>query len=110
MANYSAQTATISGVTATMNTAAADGDAFTNDGSTIVIFANAGASPITVTFVTPATVSGVAVADPTFSVGAGATRAIAGPFPEALFNDANGRVAMNYSTHTDLTFAVIRIP
>lgn len=110
MANYSAQALSVATMpTLTMNAAAAAGDAFANDGRTLLLFSNASASPITVTFATPATAQGIAIADPTAVIAAGAVRQPVGAFPEALFNDSNGRVAMTYSSHTDLTFAVIRL-
>lgn len=111
MANYSAQSLGVASMpSVTMNSAASGGDAFTNDGRTIVLFSNSSGAAITVTFVTPATAQGVAIADPTAVIADGAVRQPVGVFPEALFNDANGRVAMTFSSHTGLSFGVVRIP
>lgn len=97
-------------LTPTMNSAAAAGDEFANNGKTFLVFANSSGGAITVTFTTPLTVNGVAVADPTVSVADGATRAIVGPFSEATYNNSNGRVAMTYSSHTGLSVGVVSLP
>jgi len=85
--------------------AAGGGDTFVNDGKTIFVVKNGGGSGITVTFVTPVTVDGLAVTDLAATIGAGATRAI-GPFPPAWYNDtgvAGGVVSVTYSGVTSVT-------
>lgn len=88
--------------------AAGGGDTFTNTGQEIAVIKNGSGAPITVTFVTPATLDGLAVTDLTVSVGAGETRAV-GPFPPGVYNDANGLVSMTYSGVTTLTVAILKV-
>jgi hypothetical protein len=86
---------------------AGGGDEFPNSGREWVEIINGDSNPTTVTFTTPATVQGVAIADPTVTVAAGARKKV-GPFPPELFNNANGRVTMTYSNSTDITVGVYR--
>lgn len=108
MANYAAQKPGHTEAALTMRTAAAAGDAFENDGQTMIRLVNTGTEK-TVTFnavtncsqgfdhnlavVVPATTGDVWV----------------GPFPTARFNNTDGRVDMTYSSETGVTFAVLSI-
>lgn len=90
--------------------AAVGGDSFVNTGTELVVIKNASVGAITVTFATPATLDGLAVADRTASIGAGETRLL-GPFPPGIYNDtgiAGGSVNMTYSGVTTLTATVIK--
>lgn len=101
---------TRSGVLESLTAASSTGDSFPNDGNTFLVVKNGGASAITVTIATPAKVWGIDIAELSISVGAGATMFI-GPFPEPVFNDANGRVNVSYSAVTSVSvgaFALIR--
>jgi hypothetical protein len=99
---------TIAGAVDLLVAASGGGDSFPNDGHMFFDVNNASGSPITVTFVTPALVQGIAIADPGISVPAGLRRKI-GPFQPDLFNDATGSVAVTYSGVTTLTVGVYRL-
>jgi hypothetical protein len=109
MATLSVQTIALAGITPTYAAVAAGGDVFANDGSTYVEIVNSsGANSYTITFTTPATYQGVAVADPTVTVGT-STRKKIGPFPPSAFNNSTGQVAITYTGSapaTDLTIGV----
>lgn len=91
------------------NTAAgAGGDSFANSGREFVLVFNGSGSPITITAPTPQTVVGLAVADETYTIPAGARHFI-GPFPPGTFNDANGRVNFTYSGVTSLTVGAYKV-
>lgn len=89
--------------------AVAASDEFPNDGKTFLHVKNGGASPDTVTITTPATASGIAIADPTVVVTNGTEKMI-GPFDPTLFNAADGNVDVAHSYTTTVTCAVIRMP
>lgn len=115
MAILTVQDLAIAGTTPSMVAVAAGGDEFANDGKTVIEVVNSHVgNSYTLTFTTPATIKGVAIADPTGTVGAGVgTRKLFGPFPTSIFNNANGRVAVGYTgaqPATDLTIAVLRLP
>lgn len=87
------------------------GDTFVNSGQEVLVIKNGSGAGITLTVVTPATVDGLAVADLTASIGAGATRMI-GPFPPGTYNDtlANGGiVSLTYSAVTSVAVAVVKV-
>lgn len=89
----------------------AGGDSFVNTGQEVVVIKNGGGSPITLTIVTPVTVDGLAVADLTATIAAGATRMV-GPFPPAWYNDTGlngGNVSLTYSAVTSVTVAVTKV-
>jgi hypothetical protein len=86
---------------------ASDGGMFVNNGATRVNVKNNGAGSHTVTFVTPATMRGFAVADKAFTVLPGETLTV-GPFATSTFNqssgDDRGRVYVNASgTQSEVT-------
>lgn len=109
MATLSVLTSAVTGTALTYASCAATGDVFPNDGKTLVHFLNTGTQK-TVTFVSPATVGGLATTDPTATVLATTGTCIAGPFDPVLFNNASGQVAMTYSSETALSVAVIKLP
>lgn len=88
--------------------AAAGGDTFPNTGREVLIIKNGGGAPITLTVATPATVDGLAVADLTATIGAGATRMI-GPFPPSVYSASDGSVALTYSAVTSVTVAAVKV-
>jgi hypothetical protein len=97
------------GLEPTYNAAANGGDAFVNKGKEFVHIKNSGAASRTVTVVTQQTVeTDLAVADRDIVVPAGEER-IVGPFPQATYNDGDGKVQMTYSDETDLTIAVLKL-
>jgi len=111
MATLSVQTIALAGITPTFAAVAAGGDEIPNDGNTYVEIVNSsGANSYTATFATAATIEGVAIADPTVTVGVSSRKKI-GPFPVSIFNNSSGRVALTYSGSapaTDLTIGVFK--
>ena len=90
--------------------AANGGDEFVNDGKrTFVHILNANAATRTITFETPKTVAGLAVAELAVVVPVTPGEQMIGPFPSDVFNDSDGKVQMTYSTEVDLTIAVLKI-
>ncbi len=111
MATLIVQSVVLAGITPSWAAVAAGGDEFPNDGKTeIEIINSSGANSYTVTFTTPATVEGVAVENPTATVGTSGRKRI-GPFPPNVFNNSSGRVAVAYTGSapaTDLTIGVFK--
>lgn len=89
--------------------AAGGGDSFANDGSQYLYIANGAGAPITLTLVMQATPDGQAITSKTVTV-TNAERMIVGPFPPALYNDANGRCQVTYSSATTITVAALKFP
>ncbi len=81
---------------------------FVNDGKTFVHVKNGGGAPIDVVFQTPGSVDGLAVADRTVSVGAGAEKMI-GPFPTTTYNQSGGKVYLDLTVDTTVTLAAFKI-
>lgn len=91
--------------------AAGGGDTFVNNGREYFHVKNGSGAPITVTFVTPVTVDGGAVANLDAVIPAGASHLI-GPFPPQNYNDTGavgGILSVTYSGVTTLTVGVITI-
>jgi len=111
MATLSVQTIALAGITPSFAAVAAGGDEFPNDGSTYVEVVNSSAAnTYTLTFTTPATVEGVAIADPTVAIAISSRKKI-GPFPVSVFNNSSGRVAVAYTgtaPATDLTIGIFK--
>ena len=103
------QTLSNAGITPTYNAATAtDGDAFANDGNTFIHVKNA-SSQVTLTIQTPATVSGVAIAEQTVTIPATTGDKMIGPFNTTVFSQADGKVYLDWSGVTGVTFAVIKM-
>ncbi|MEU9972346.1 hypothetical protein [Streptomyces sp. NPDC051014] len=80
--------------------AAAGGDTAPTGPGRFLYVKNGSGSSITVTVATPGEISGLAIADPTISIGAGK----AGTIPlSRLFAGADGRAAVTYSAVTTVT-------
>lgn len=109
MANLATQDITLAGLGPTYAAASAGGDTFTPDEGVIVHVKNGGASPITVTIVTPnATASGLAIADAGGSVPAGGERFF-GDFKAVDFARASdGKADVTWSAVTSVTLAVLK--
>lgn len=89
--------------------AAGGGDAFAPGPDVFVRVNNGGGSPITVTFATPGTVGGLAIADGGGSVTNAQSR-LFGPFPAELYADTTtGLVTTTYSGVTTVTVGAFRI-
>ena len=78
---------------------------FRNTGREFLHFKKTGAGACVVTIVTPKTVAGLAVADPTVSVPATTGDLMVGPFPPDTFNNPSGDVEFTLSEITGLTGA-----
>lgn len=117
MATLTVTDLTPSGTVLTLATPAAGGDEFANindGGRTFLIVANDSTNVRTVT-VTPA-VSTLAVPGagtvtiPTVAMTIGAVSSkTVGPFP-TIYNNTNGRVAVTYSSTSNLTVGAFRVP
>lgn len=82
-----------------------------NDGRTVVHFTNTGGSNSVVTVVTPATVDGQAVADPTYTVALTSGNKFIGPFPPNTYNvAATGELSFTLTNADDVSCAVFRMP
>lgn len=77
-------------------------------GSLKLLFVKTGAGACTVTFVTPRTVDGLAVANPTATVAATTGDVACGAFVPKTYNDALGRVSFTVDEATGLTIAAIK--
>lgn len=108
MATLTVTDTAVDGVELALTAAAGGGDEFANSGEVFFVMQNDDASSTTVTFVTQGTVQSLAVADVAVTVPAGELH-VAGPFNKSLFNDANGRVQVTYSSVTSLTVNPFRM-
>lgn len=88
--------------------AAAAGDQFLNDGKTVIYVKNVNATTRTVTFVTNATLVGVAVSDVAVAVAQNEEKMV-GPFPVYPFNDSSGYVQITYSSEVGVTIKPVRV-
>ncbi len=84
--------------------------AFDNkDGKHILIVKNGGASSVTVTIAVAAKVDGIAVSGGRqVTVAAGATT-LMGPFPTDVYNQADGKVYVDFSANTSIQLGVIEL-
>jgi hypothetical protein len=110
MMNYNADSPALpTGVVANPHPAAA-GDAFSNDGSTLLRIINGSGGPVTCTLDDPNTQTPVGATafnpDAALVVAAGATRTF-GPFPPSRFNDPNGRVQMSWTATGSVTWELV---
>jgi len=81
---------------------------FSNDGHTIIEFKNTNAATRTITWQTPGTVDGNAVADPVSTIGANTGDLIYKPVPPNVYNQADGNVYIDLSAFADVTVAAYR--
>lgn len=91
-------------------TAIATGNTYTfpNRRRTILHLKKTGAGAATITFVTPATIAGLAIADPTYIVAATTgDEMIAIGKLQAIYNDGTGLASFTTSEGTGLTGAVV---
>ena len=89
---------------------ASGGNNFANDGRTFIEVKNASASPINVTLNIPMTVDGNTVTAPVVVIPATTGDKIIGPFPPAIFNQADGTVNIDFSATTSVTVGVFQLP
>lgn len=98
------------GVTPTFNAIdATDSFQFRNSPKTILYFKNTGGSIATITFDTPGTVSGEAIANPTFTVPATTGEIPAAMVPTSLFNNASGFASFTCDQASGVTVAILEV-
>lgn len=107
MALLTTQATSLTGLTASY-AAVASSDTFTNSGDIFLHIKNGDASPNTVAVVSTKTVEGLAVADVSVTVAAGA-EAFIGPFDPATFNATSRLVTVTHTNTTSNTIAVIKL-
>lgn len=96
---------------ATLEAANSDGEKFYNNGRVFLEVLNTNASDRTLTFQTPRTVDGLAVAEHTVTVSQN-ERMFIGPFPTATFNQTStdaGMVYVDFDAVTDVTVAAWKL-
>jgi hypothetical protein len=84
---------------------------FANDGRTILLISNTGASTRTITYQIPTTVDGIAVTHGGVTVAAG-TQIVIGPFPPSIYNQPSdpGNMYFNLSaSSTDLKIQAFHV-
>lgn len=108
MANLASKVANLTGVVTPVTTAASGGgDAFDNDGRTLVILKTSGTGS-TVTFDSLVPSNYGTDVNPAVVMAATEQRVV-GPFDPARFNDVNGRVGMSYTSVVGLTLDIVRM-
>jgi len=86
-----------------------NGNQFQNDGRMFLHVLNASGDVATLTFVTPKTVDGLAIADRAVAITDAEERMI-GPFPPTIYNDADRLVQITYSViDVGVTVALLRL-
>jgi hypothetical protein len=107
MAVLSTQPISRAGLAATYAAASAGGDKFTPGDHVVLHVKNGSAGSVTVTVVTPGLVDGLAIADVSKAIAAGA-EAFIGPLPADLFRDSDdGYGDVTYSASASVTVAVL---
>lgn len=103
--------AAVSGVAPTVISDLSTSDTYQvkNDGSVVLRFAKTGSGACTVTVITPGTVSGYAIADPTATVPASTGVRYCGPFPTAVFSNSSGDLEFTVSEVTGLSVEVTQL-
>ncbi len=103
------------GLNPTLASADSAGDSFLNDGQTVFVLENSNAATRTLTVTAQVTSTDKAgfgraltVPNQVATIAANTGRTILGPFPPA-YNDANGRVTVNYSANAGVTVGAVRI-
>lgn len=94
------------GLVTTYAAAAAGGDSFPNDESTVLIVKNGGGTVCNVTVKSPNKCSHGFTHDVVVAVAAGATSQI-GPFQQSRFNKANGQIDVTYNQVATVTVAAV---
>lgn len=109
------QRTTRAGIALTFSAAPVDGHGIDNAGEDVMLYVkNGGASPITVTVLTPRTIDGLALPDLTVTIPNAGERII-GPFPNDLYAaedtelDITKCVQVNFSAVTSVTVAAVRL-
>ena len=83
---------------------------FVNDGRTLIAVLKTGGTCV-MTFETPGTVDGLAIADQAVTPATHATRVVLiGPFPPGVYNQSNGLVYINITDETTFSLGAFRLP
>lgn len=112
MAVLTATAAAAAGVTLSGAAASAGGDSFVNTGKEVLVVKNTGGSDCILTFTTPITVDGQAVAERTVTVPATTGYKVIGPFRPGVYNDTGivgGSVAVAYDQVTSVTVQLLSV-
>jgi hypothetical protein len=96
------------GAAITYTAATSGGDDCQTGAGTLLLVKNGDSASHTVTLATPGTVNGLAIADRTITVAAGAEQAI--PVTNDYRSPVTGRAAITYDAVTSVTVAVVRVP
>lgn len=108
MATVSTQSVTLTGTPIAFSPASGGGDKFTPDDATVLLIKNGGGASITATIVTPWTgPAGLALADATVPVAAGA-EVLVGAFAGPYWAGASGLADITWSSTTSVTWAAVR--
>lgn len=107
MALLATQQVSINGLAPSYAAATGGGDTITCGDRVFLHVKNASGGAITVTVVTPNTISGLAIADVAISVPATTGDRMIGPLTSALFDPGTGLASITYSGVTSLTVAAI---
>jgi hypothetical protein len=109
MATATLQNLTRAGLTVALTAANAGGDEAPVGDNVFLVINNGGGSPVTLTIVTPGTEGGLAIADQTCVVAAGA-RTLCGPLSPELFKDpGDGLAHLQWSSATSVTFGAVAL-
>ena len=99
-----------SGVISTVTAAIAEGAMFANDGQTFLYCLDTAGDAV-LTFKTPGTIDGLAIAEMTVTVTADATAGeLIGPFPPSIYNQSDGTVHVTPDAHASLGYVPVRVP
>ena len=103
--------ATTGGVTTTIlsDILVADTHQIRNNGRVFLRIVKGGAGNAVLTFITPITVGGLAVANKTATVVATSGIMIIGPFPPALYNDSSGDLEWTVDDVVGLTCEAVQL-
>ena len=99
------QTIADEGITPAFTAAPVDGHSVPGDGDVWLEVKNTSGSPINVTVQTGGTLMGEPVTDKVIAIPATTGDKIIGPFPPALYNQADGLVYVDFASVTNLTIA-----
>lgn len=99
------QTIVDEGITPAFTAANVDGHSIPGDGDHWLEIKNTNGAPVNVTILTGGTLMGEAVADKVVSIPATTGDKIIGPFPPALYNQADGLVYVDFASVTGVTAA-----
>lgn len=110
--SYSPQTVVraSSGIVGTQRDGHADGHAVANSGRMFLVIENTGAGAHTISVLTPGTVDGLAIADLSITIAAGAIRKV-GPFPKSVYDQSDGTLHVDFdASPTEVKVEYLDLP